>query len=194
MSYKVSDMNTATGMQLSFLETPQSVTTVTEKAIEDQQLNSVIDVMTSVVGINARPSDNDRYSVSARGIPVNSILYDGVATTYDTRFNYGDNLMDTALYERIEVVRGATGLMLGAGSPSAAINLVRKRPTADFQGRVSLSSGSWDMRRGVVDLSGGLNQDATLRGRMIVVYQDERTGRIDMNNKNKRFMAFLKLI
>lgn len=172
VSYKVSDMNTATGMQLSFLETPQSVTTVTEKAIEDQQLNSVIDVMTSVVGINARPSDNDRYSVSARGIPVNSILYDGVATTYDTRFNYGDNLMDTALYERIEVVRGATGLMLGAGSPSAAINLVRKRPTADFQGRVSLSSGSWDMRRGVVDLSGGLNHEATLRGRMIVVYQD----------------------
>ncbi len=133
MSYKASDMSTATGMKLSFLETPQSVTAVTAKAIEDQQLNSVIDVMTSVAGINARPSDNDRYSISARGISVSSILYDGVATTYDTRFNYGDNLMDSALYERIEVVRGATGLMLGAGSPSAAINLVRKRPTAEFQ-------------------------------------------------------------
>ncbi|QTE92315.1 TonB-dependent siderophore receptor [Shewanella algae] len=172
MSYKASDMSTATGMKLSFLETPQSVTAVTAKAIEDQQLNSVIDVMTSVAGINARPSDNDRYSISARGISVSSILYDGVATTYDTRFNYGDNLMDSALYERIEVVRGATGLMLGAGSPSAAINLVRKRPTAEFQGNVSLSSGSWDMLRGVVDLSGGLNQDASIRGRVVLAYQD----------------------
>ncbi|WP_411161968.1 TonB-dependent siderophore receptor [Idiomarina sp. HP20-50] len=173
MSYKASDMSTATGMNLSFLETPQSVTAVTAKAINDQQLNSVIDVMTSVAGVNARPSDNDRYSVSARGISVSSILYDGVPTTYDTRFNYGDNLMDSALYERVEIVRGATGLMLGAGSPSAAINLVRKRPTTNFQGNISISGGSWDMLRSVIDLSGGLNQNASVRGRIVLAYQDK---------------------
>lgn len=35
-----------------------------------------------------------------------------------------------ALFERVEVVRGATGLMTGTGNPSAAINMVRKHATS----------------------------------------------------------------
>lgn len=38
--------------------------------------------------------------------------------------------------------RGATGLMSGVGSPSGAVNLVRKRPTKEFQGYISGSGGS----------------------------------------------------
>ncbi len=171
--YKTQAMNTATGLDLSYLETPQSVTSITRQMMNDQQLNSVIDAMTSVAGINARPMDNDRYSISARGIAVTSILYDGVPTTYDTRFNYGDNLIDTAIYERVEVVRGATGLMTGAGNPSAAINLIRKRPTQEFMGNTSLSVGSWNNVRGMVDVSSGLNDSGSVRGRVVAAYQDK---------------------
>ena len=171
--YKTQAMNTATGLDLSYLETPQSVTSITRQMMNDQQLNSVIDAMTSVAGINARPMDNDRYSISARGIAVSSILYDGVPTTYDTRFNYGDNLIDTAIYERVEVVRGATGLMTGAGNPSAAINLIRKRPTQEFMGNTSLSVGSWNNVRGMVDVSSGLNDSGSVRGRVVAAYQDK---------------------
>lgn len=171
--YKTQAMNTPTGLDLSYLETPQSVTSITRQMMNDQQLNSVIDAMTSVAGINARPMDNDRYSISARGIAVTSILYDGVPTTYDTRFNYGDNLIDTAIYERVEVVRGATGLMTGAGNPSAAINLIRKRPTQEFMGNTSLSVGSWNNVRGMVDVSSGLNDSGSVRGRVVAAYQDK---------------------
>ncbi|MGO2075951.1 MAG: TonB-dependent receptor plug domain-containing protein, partial [Pseudoalteromonas sp.] len=108
--YKVSSMSSATGLDLSHLQTPQSVIAITSEFMADQQLNSAIEAITSVTGINAREADNGKYSISARGISVTSILYDGIATTYDTRFHYGDNLTDTAIDERIEVVRGATGL------------------------------------------------------------------------------------
>jgi len=47
---------------------------------------------------------------------------------------------DTAMYDRVEIVRGATGLMQGAGNPAAAINLVRKRPAMTPQ--LSLSGTS----------------------------------------------------
>ena len=116
--------------------------------------------------------DNGKFSISARGISVTSILYDGIATTYDTRFNYGDNLTDTAIYDRIEIVRGATGLMLGAGNPSAAINLIRKRPTANTQINLTASLGSWDNYRAMVDVSGSINNSESIRGRAIVAYQD----------------------
>ena len=38
----------------------------------------------------------------------------------------GESVIDTSLYDRVEIVRGATGLMTGAGNPSASVNLVRK--------------------------------------------------------------------
>ena len=173
--YKVSSMSSATGLDLSHLQTPQSAIAITSEFMADQQLNSAIAAITSVTGINAREADNGKYSISARGIGVTSILYDGVATTYDTRFNYGDNLTDTAIYERIEIVRGATGLMLGAGNPSAAINLIRKRPTVQKQVKFSASVGSWQNYRGVIDASGSLNNNESVRARAVVAYQDQQS-------------------
>lgn len=173
--YKVSSMSSATGLDLSHLQTPQSVIAITSEFMADQQLNSAIEAITSVTGINAREADNGKYSISARGISVTSILYDGIATTYDTRFNYGDNLTDTAIYERIEVVRGATGLMLGAGNPSAAINLIRKRPTVQNQVKFTASVGSWQNYRAVVDVSGSLNSSETVRARAVLAYQDQQS-------------------
>ncbi|WP_368485188.1 TonB-dependent siderophore receptor [Pseudoalteromonas sp. SD03] len=165
-------MSSATGLELSHLQTPQSTIAITSDFMADQQLNTAIEAITSVTGINAREADNGKFSISARGISVTSILYDGIATTYDTRFNYGDNLTDTAIYDRIEIVRGATGLMLGAGNPSAAINLIRKRPTANTQINLTASLGSWDNYRAMVDVSGSINNSESIRGRAVVAYQD----------------------
>ncbi|TMO96443.1 TonB-dependent siderophore receptor [Pseudoalteromonas sp. S3260] len=168
-------MSSATGLELSHLQTPQSTIAITSEFMADQQLNTAIEAITSVTGINAREADNGKFSISARGISVTSILYDGIATTYDTRFNYGDNLTDTAIYERIEIVRGATGLMLGAGNPSAAINLIRKRPTANTQINLTASLGSWDNYRAMVDVSGSINNSESIRGRAVVAYQDRHS-------------------
>ncbi|WP_249362347.1 TonB-dependent siderophore receptor [Pseudoalteromonas sp. S1608] len=173
--YKVNSMSSATGLELSHLQTPQSTIAITSDFMADQQLNTAIEAITSVTGINAREADNGKFSISARGISVTSILYDGIATTYDTRFNYGDNLTDTAIYDRIEIVRGATGLMLGAGNPSAAINLIRKRPTANTQINLTASFGSWDNYRAMVDVSGSINNSESIRGRAVVAYQDRHS-------------------
>lgn len=50
---------------------------------------------------------------------------------------------DMAFYDRIEVLRGASGLVTGMGDPSGAINMVRKKPTAEFQGSAEAGLGSW---------------------------------------------------
>jgi len=173
--YKVNSMSSATGLELSHLQTPQSTIAITSDFMADQQLNTAIEAIASVTGINAREADNGKFSISARGISVTSILYDGIATTYDTRFNYGDNLTDTAIYDRIEIVRGATGLMLGAGNPSAAINLIRKRPTVNTQVNLTASLGSWDNYRAMVDVSGSINNSESIRGRAVVAYQDRHS-------------------
>jgi len=82
-------------------------------------------------------------------------------------------------------VRGATGLMSGAGSPAAAINLVRKRPTTDGQVSFEGELGSFEDRRAGVDLSGALNDSGSLRGRTVLLYQDADASIDRMNSDLK---------
>ena len=169
--YKVSGMNTATGMTLGAKETPQSVTSVTRQQMADRGSNDTISALSNVVGLQTKTVDADRLRVYSRGSVVTTTIFNGIPITApdssDHRFDFGDTFLDSALLERIEVLRGANGLMQGAGTPSAAINLVQKRPTYEYQGSIELGTGSWDKRRGVIDLSGPLNENKSVRGRFV---------------------------
>ncbi|MCT6980900.1 TonB-dependent receptor plug domain-containing protein, partial [Salmonella enterica subsp. enterica serovar Oranienburg] len=88
-------------------------------------------------GVNVERVETDRTYYSARGFDVTNFLVDGVGLPFANGQQEGD--LDTALYQRVEVLRGANGLLSFTGNPSATINFVRKRPTADFQGSVGLS-------------------------------------------------------
>ncbi|MFS1537485.1 MAG: TonB-dependent siderophore receptor [Candidatus Phlomobacter fragariae] len=173
--YNISSMSTATGLDLSARETPQSVSVLTKQRMLDQDLNDVTRAVGNIAGISVRQSDSDRFSFTSRGMRIKNILRDGVPTYYDTRFNYGDNLLDTILLDRVEVVRGAAGLIVGPGQPSAAINFIRKRPTRYFRGEVILGVGSWDKWRTGLDLSGPLNAAGAVRGRFVTAYQRGNT-------------------
>lgn len=77
-----------------------------------------------------------------------------------------------AMFDRVEIVRGATGLVTGAGNPSAAINMIRKRPLDEQKVTLTGGAGSWDDYRGELDASSPLNDSGTLRGRVITSYRD----------------------
>ena len=79
-------------------------------------------------------------------------------------------LREMILYDRIEVVRGATGLMGGTGDPSATINMIRKRPTKEFQASAGLIMGRWDDQRVEADLSTPLNTEGSVRARTALAW------------------------
>ncbi|WP_241044394.1 TonB-dependent siderophore receptor [Achromobacter xylosoxidans] len=180
-SYTTSETAAATRLPLSLRETPQSVTVVTRQRMADQQLNSVQDALESTTGISSHTLDSDRVSFYSRGFSIDSFQYDGIPTT----FLEGASFLDTAFYDRIEVVRGATGLLTGAGNPGASVNLLRKRPTKEFSASASLSAGSWDNYRGMADISTPLTMDGRIRARLVGVYQD-RDSYIDLYQQKKK--------
>ncbi|WP_406624188.1 TonB-dependent siderophore receptor [Acidovorax sp. SDU_ACID1] len=173
-SYTTRSMGTATGLNLSMRETPQSVTVVTRQQMDDQGLGNVAQVLERTTGITTSASETDRVVFRARGFDISKIQYDGIPLVEDNRYDT-DFVSDTAIYDRVEIVRGATGLLSGTGQPSAAINLVRKKPTAELQGHVQLSAGSWDAYRTELDLSGPLAADGRIRGRMVASYLDRKS-------------------
>ncbi|MNG87430.1 Ferripyoverdine receptor precursor [compost metagenome] len=171
-SYTTGPMQTATKLPLTIRETPQSVTVITRQRMDDQNLRSLEDVLKSTPGMSMTKDGPQRPTFYARGFTVENLMNDGLSNDLSHYLSRDMNSApDMAIYDHVEVVRGATGLMQGAGTPSAAINMVRKRPTADPRVSITASAGSWDNYRSEVDASGPLNDNATLRGRVVTAYQ-----------------------
>ncbi|MBO8077100.1 ferric-rhodotorulic acid/ferric-coprogen receptor FhuE, partial [Klebsiella pneumoniae] len=96
------------------------------------------------------------------------------------------------IYDRIEVIKGATGLLTGSGQPGAALNLIRKRPTRSFAGHVSLGAGSWDNYRGELDVGGPLTDEGNIRGRFVTAYQDKNSYMDRYEQKNSTYYGILE--
>lgn len=163
---------TATKMGLSIRETPQSISVVTRQQIDDLALTDLSQVLDRVPGITVGRNDSERFTFYSRGFEVENVQFDGVPNTVDSASQYTTTLADSAVYDRVEVVKGATGLLTGSGYPSATLNLVRKRPTREFQASVEVSGGSWDRYRGVADVSGQLTAGGNIRARVVAAVQN----------------------
>lgn len=162
--------STATGLELSPRETPQSVSTVTREQMDDFGIRDVNDALQSTTGVTVERVETDRTYYTARGFDITNFQVDGVGLPFVYGNLYGN--LDTAFYERIEVLRGGTGLMAGMSDPSATVNFVRKRPTRLFQASAGVTAGSWNQRRVDADVSGALTAAGAVRARVVAAHQD----------------------
>ncbi|MDM0005756.1 TonB-dependent siderophore receptor [Variovorax sp. J22G73] len=189
-SYTTAATSTATKLDLSLRETPQSATVITRQRMDDQAMTSIVDVVRNTPGLFVSNSDGTgRPNFTARGFNAN-VMYEGFTSTWSSYIPTSQASL--ALFDRVEVVRGATGLAQGAGSPSAAINMVHKRPTREFQGSVSIDTGSWDDYGASADIGGPLNAAGTLRGRVVAAGQDTGTFRDGEKQKHGLFYGVLE--
>ncbi|OLU17544.1 TonB-dependent siderophore receptor [Pseudomonas sp. PA1(2017)] len=170
-SYTTGAMSTATKLPMTMRETPQAVTVITRQRMDDQGMTSINDAIDAAPGVFLSYSSGPgRQTYYARGFEIDNLMYDGIPSGYNgVGVGVQPNL---AMFDRVEIVRGATGLVTGAGNPSAAVNMVRKRPLADQHVTLTGAAGSWDDYRGEVDASSPLNESGTLRGRVVTSYRD----------------------
>lgn len=192
-SYSTRLLSTATGLGISAEETPQSVTVITSQRLEDQNMRSLDDVVRNAPGVSATEDDTSRSSYSARGFDIKSYQVDGVPITWQSSASHtGESRTDTAIFERVEIVRGATGLMSGAGDPSASINLVRKHADSKvLTGDISVGFGRWDTYSTLADVSSPLSQDGSIRGRVVVRHENGSSFRDGAGNENSLFYGVI---
>lgn len=172
-SYTTSLTNTATKLDMTLRETPQSVTVITHRRMQDQGLEEISEVLDQTTGLyfnNTNPVGADNNFIYSRGFVLDNYQVDGVPRS--TRFGFKQDIADTVVYDRVEVIRGASGLLNGVGEPSGSVNLVRKLPTREFQGHVSAGIAAWQTRRAELDVSGPLGAGGKLRGRLVAAHQD----------------------
>ena len=191
-SYAPEATNTATGLTLTPRETPQSVTVIGRQQMDDFALDSVADVMKRTPGVRVYTNDTERVRLSARGFDVENYLYDGMPSMRSSGLGSPINLTDTYIYDRIEVLRGASGLLNGIGNPSATVNLVRKKPTKEFQASAGLGFSSYDRTRVEGDVSGALYDDGAVRGRFVAAHEEGETYLDHYENEKSTFYGVVE--
>lgn len=172
-SYTTRAASTATGFNLSLRDTPQSVSVITRAQLDDFGVREVNDALELNTGISVERVETDRTYYTARGFDIQNFQVDGIGLPLV--FGNTEGSLDAAFYDRIEVVRGGTGLMSSLSDPSATINFVRKRPTRELQAGAGVSVGSWNYRRADADVSALFNESGSVRGRVVAAHEDKES-------------------
>ncbi|WP_417069234.1 TonB-dependent siderophore receptor [Niveibacterium terrae] len=168
-SYTARSSSTATGLDLSLRETPQAVSVITRSLMDDFALTNINSALSMSSAVIVEKVETDRTYYTARGFDVTNFQTDGLGMPFANGNVVGD--IDTAIYERVDAVYGANGLISGTGYPSATVNLIRKRPTAKTNASLGASLGSWNTRRLDADVSGSLLDKPSLRARLVSAYE-----------------------
>ncbi|OEZ85163.1 ferric-pseudobactin BN7/BN8 receptor precursor [Janthinobacterium sp. HH104] len=191
--YTARNMSTATGLNLSQRHTPQTVSVISRQQMEDFDLTTLQDVARATPGIYGKTQgvSDQETTYFARGFALSHVNVDGLPLDV-TGFNERNVSADMLMYDRVEMVRGATGLMEGAGAPSGSINMIRKRPTATPLLNASAHLGSWKDRQLTVDASNALNASGSVRGRVAASWRDSDSFVDVVNNKNSTVYAIVE--
>jgi catecholate siderophore receptor len=138
---------------------PQSVTVVTEKLVDDRNLDTLKDVLHNTAGVTFQAAEGGEEDIRLRGF--------SLATSGDI---FVDGLRDPAFYDRdtfnndrIELLRGSASMLFGRGSTGGAVNQVSKQPRAIDEHEVSTTLGSHNFRRLTGDFNIKTGEDAALR-------------------------------
>jgi outer membrane receptor for ferric coprogen and ferric-rhodotorulic acid len=160
-NYITEEAQSATKLGLTIRETPQSISVVSRALMDDFSLDDINAVLESTPGVTVEQIETDRTYFKARGFEITNFQVDGLGIPKSSGSIQGT--LDTSIYDRVEIVRGANGLMTGAGTPAATVNMVLKKPTAFRQVNASVSLGSWNNKRFEVDVSTPINDDHAAR-------------------------------
>lgn len=174
--YTQDKSSSSTGLNLSKKQTAQSTSTVTQQLIKDKKINTLSEALNATTGVTVLKTDSSRNSITSRGYTVDRFMIDGMDYNFTGGWNSGEDLTSTDTLERVEVVRGSTGLMSGVGNASAGVNLVRKHATAiQATGELSVSHDHFNHYGMMFDYGQALNKNGSVRGRLVSSYHDGDT-------------------
>ncbi len=147
---------------------PQSITVVTEKLIDDRNLDTVKDVLRNTAGVTFQAAEGGEEDIRLRGF--------SLATTGDI---FIDGMRDPAFYDRdtfnvdrVELLRGSASMLFGRGSTGGAVNQVSKAPRLITEHEVTATLGSHNDARLLGDFNIKTGESAALRLNAMVTRAD----------------------
>lgn len=155
--YRAERSATFTKTDTPLKEVPASVTVVPAQLMKDQAMQSMGDVFRYVPGVLMHQGEGNRDQIIIRGISTTADFFvDGVRDDAQV-------FRDIYNLERVEVLKGAGGMIFGRGGAGGVVNRVTKKPLFGHLGEASFILGSYSQLRGSVDVGGRINDSAAWR-------------------------------
>lgn len=155
--YAATSTTTATKTNTLLRDVPQSITVITDDFIKDQSIRSLADAVRYVPGVGISQGEGNRDALVFRGNrSTGDFFIDGLRD--DAEF-----FRDLYNIERIEVLKGANGMIFGRGGSGGVVNRVTKEahwsPVQEF----SFQGGSFEQKRMSADVGYVINDIAAVR-------------------------------
>lgn len=162
---------------LTIKESPMTVTVVSKKLMDEFAVRDLSDAVKSVASVTMDNKNGGRQpALRSRGF----LLDDTNAFMVDGQPMYALLDQPMELMERVEVLRGPSGVQYGRGRGSGIINLIRKRPTTENFVSMKASGGSWDYKQLQLDAGGHVADNDNLGYRINISKEDSNTFRDDV--------------
>lgn len=144
-------------MPISNLENPQVYSVVGKELMKEQMVTSMTDGLKAAPGVTPTSYPSGGIGIISRGFSTDIGARNGLQSSL------GRSSADVSNVERIEFIKGPSGTLFGAGISSfgGLVNLVTKKPTEDFFGKVDFIVGSFGLARLTADINTPLNDDKT---------------------------------
>lgn len=175
-----------TKIPASLREIPQSVSIITNRQVKDRNVDTFDQLARKTPGLRVLSNDDGRSSVYARGYEYSEYNIDGLPAQMQS---INGTLPNLFAFDRVEVMRGPSGLFDSSGEMGGIVNLVRKRPTKAFQGHMAAGFGTHKQYKAEADVSGSLNSDGSVRGRVMVQTVGASPRPAEKNNRHETFYA-----
>lgn len=175
--YTVDSATVGTKTPAALRDIPQSITSYTSEYIKDRNFNTLDELAKSTAGLRVLTNDSGRSSIYSRGYEYDEYNVDGLPAPMTSIFGTVPILSP---FDRVEIMRGPSGLFNSTSELGGIVNMVRKRGTEDFQGHITGRYGSWDTNYQEIDLAGPLTASKNVRGRFVASRADSN-GEVDYN-------------
>ncbi|PSL14658.1 iron complex outermembrane receptor protein [Marinobacterium halophilum] len=166
-SYRTGSSTGAMRMEMGQLETPQQVNVISEQLIIEQGATTLGQVLSNDASISAGGTSRNRERFSLRGFDLNS----GSGFLRNGQQHWSHYRQPIELLDRVEVLKGPSGLLYGKSAPGGLVNMVSKKPTYEHQTTLRQDFGSDNEFRTTLDTSGALTADQRLRARLVLSHQ-----------------------
>lgn len=187
-AYSTPTITVGTQIPASMRDIPQSVSIITSQQIKDRDVSTFDQLARKTPGLRVLSNDDGRSSVYARGYEYDEANVDGLPAPMQS---INGTLPNLVAFDRVEVMRGPSGLFDSSGEMGGIVNLVRKRPADQFQASANAGFGTQQAYKAGADITGGLNSDGSLRGRIILEANGKSPAPAKQNNHHETLYGAL---
>lgn len=147
----------ATKTNTPLIETPQSISVVTEEQIKTQEVRTIRAATRYTAGVTPEVTggaDTRFGGFNIRGFDstANASFFDGMRLPSTAVINFFG--LDPYGAERIEILKGPSSVLYGQNGPGGLVNYVTKKPTKAPFREIEVNGGSFNLLEGRFDFSG----------------------------------------